>query len=100
MIKGLSSILIQKSLGIEGSRHLDPSPHQSRPACLVAGPKARSILCMEIFKEKEVVSPVGILMEALCLTKNRAPTHLPLIGRWGRQKDPESAGGNLHGHLE
>jgi hypothetical protein len=47
-------------LGVEEAKDLDACGHESRPACLVAGPQSGAVITMKVLIEEEVVAPLGV----------------------------------------
>src|SRR5262249_41044337 len=56
---------LQEMLGVEEAEDLDAYGHESRPACLVAGPQSSTVVTMKVLIEEKVVAPMGVGLECL-----------------------------------
>src|SRR5690242_12439403 len=70
------TVALQDSLRVEAAEDIEQECDHSRPASLMTGSEARSIVAMEVLVEEKMVSPMGILLELL-----RAPVHRPAAAR-------------------
>ena len=68
---------------------LDELCHEAGPARLVARSNPGTVICVKIFKERDVITPVWIVLECFIPTKDSAASLLIA------QKDPHHAMGNV-----
>src|SRR5215510_9021295 len=90
---GLSANL-QEMLGVEEAEEFDAYGHESRPACLVAGPQSGAVVTMKVLVEEEVVAPMGVRLERL-----GPPVDGPATA-FIAQKDAREPRCDLPGHLK
>src|SRR5438309_1850972 len=57
----------------------DQVGHEGRPAGLVAGAEASTVVAVEVFVEEEVIAPVGVRLEQVVAAEDRATAALGLV---------------------
>src|SRR3954453_514415 len=80
-------------LSVESAEELDQLRDDASPACLVARPKARSVISVEVLVEPDVILPMRIGLEFL-----RASVYRPAAGLIAGE-DPSQSIRNFPGHL-
>src|SRR5215475_524479 len=85
---------LQEMLGVEEAEEFDAYGHESRPACLVAGPQSGTVVTMKVLVEEEVVAPMGVRLELL-----GSPVDGPATA-FITQKDAREPLCDLTGYLE
>ena len=84
----------QGSLCIQQTKKLNVLRHQPGPACLMTRTQSGPIVTVEVFKELQVIAPVGVRLELLCATVDR--TSAVLVS----QEDTSQPVGQLFAHFK
>ena len=67
-------IRIKKLLGIYvlAFESIDESCNETRPSCLMASTYSSAVVAMEVLVKENVIAPVWILLELLCIAEHRS----------------------------
>ena len=98
---------LEEGLGIDAAEQVEEDSDETRPPGLVAGPKSRAIVAVEVLVKEDEIAPVRIVLEFFRSSVDRAsPLGIPqedagettrdLLGHFKQRHLPAGARGTLH----